>query len=224
MNKYNVDRTYSYIKGYAMAKGWSNTIKALSFARKSHQNQMRDDGQLYIIHPLVMASHAISLRFDDDAIVATALLHDILEDINGVEASMLPVDDSVIDEVVRLTFSKPKKMKDESYDDYKDRVEESKKIYYGHVARSRIALIVKLLDRVNNVSSMSDSFDKDRLIRYIDETTEYVLPLIRKAKDEYPEYNDQLFCIKYQMDSVIDTARKCIELGSKIGGISNNEL
>lgn len=39
MYKYNAEKTYSFIKGYALGKGFKNTLEALTFARKAHKGQ-----------------------------------------------------------------------------------------------------------------------------------------------------------------------------------------
>ena len=78
MYKYSMDKTYSYIKGYAMALHFDNTVKALAFARSKHDGCTRRNGEPYIIHPLTMTSHAIALGIAEDNLLATLLLHDVL--------------------------------------------------------------------------------------------------------------------------------------------------
>ena len=71
--------------------------------------------------------------------------------------------------------------------------------------------MTKLIDRCHNVSSMAGTFSKEKLVSYIDETREYVLPLLRRAKLQYPEYSDALFAIKYHMVSVVDSVDAAIQ-------------
>ena len=79
--------------------------------------------------------------------------------------------------------------------------------YYEGIAGNRIALIVKLLDRCNNISSMATSFTDKHIAEYIKETHEYIHPLMEKARDNYPEYSNQLFLIRYHMNSVLEALR-----------------
>ena len=45
------------------------------------------------------------------------------------------------------------------------------------------------------------------MAEYIKETRDHVDPLREKARDEYPEYSNQLFLIRYHMSSVLEARR-----------------
>ena len=45
------------------------------------------------------------------------------------------------------------------------------------------------------------------MLQYIRETEEYVLPLADILKNEFPEYSDISFLIKYHILSVIETIK-----------------
>lgn len=187
-------KMYTYVRGYAAGAGLSNTMKALTFARKEHEGQFRKSGEPYIIHPLTMACNAISLGIKDDSVIAAILLHDVCEDCD-VSLKELPVSDAIRNSVKLLTFEI---MKGETKEIATNR-------YYNMILEDRTATIVKLLDRCHNVSSMAGTFSEEKLKNYIEETREFVLPLIKKAKLYYPEDSDILFAIKYQILSVIDS-------------------
>ena len=51
---------------------------------------------------------------------------------------------------------------------------------------------------------MAGTFTTEKLKSYIAETREYVLPLLRRVKYEYPEEANILFVLKYHMTSVVD--------------------
>ena len=78
----NWEEIFLFLKGYAIAKEMRNTLVALSVATQLHQNQKRKGGAPYIIHPLEVASCLINLNIDDDIIVASSILHDVVEDCN----------------------------------------------------------------------------------------------------------------------------------------------
>ena len=187
-------KMYTYVRGYAAGAGLSNTMKALTFARKEHEGQFRKSGEPYIIHPLTMACNAISLGIKDDSVIAAILLHDVCEDCD-VSLKELPVSDAIRNSVKLLTFEI---MKGETKEIATNR-------YYNMILEDRTATIVKLLDRCHNVSSMAGTFSEEKLKNYIEETREFVLPLIKKAKLYYPEDSDILFAIKYHILSVIDS-------------------
>ena len=53
--------------------------RAYVYAMKAHGNQKRASGALYFSHPLEVATILAEMRLDD-ATIATALLHDTIED------------------------------------------------------------------------------------------------------------------------------------------------
>ena len=66
---------------------------------------------------------------------------------------------------------------------------------------------MKLLDRCNNISGMAAGFTEKRMAQYIQETEKYIYPMIQKTSDNFPEYANQIFLIKYHMTSVIEAIR-----------------
>lgn len=190
---YNADKMYTYIRGYASGVGMIQTLKALSFAREKHNGQKRKNGDPYIVHPLTMACNALSMGIRDDNTIATILLHDVCEDC-GVALEELPINDIVRRSVQLMTFEV---LPGETKDIAKIR-------YYNMLIQSKEAVITKFIDRCHNVSSMAGTFSVEKLKSYIKETRTYVLPLLRQAKDHYPEESDRLFMLKYHITSVVD--------------------
>ena len=190
---FNSEKMYTYIRGYASALAMQQTLRALTFAREKHKDQMRKSGDPYIVHPLTMACDALSLGIKDDNIIATILLHDVCEDCS-VSLEELPVNNEVKRGVELMTF---RVMEGETKETAKVR-------YYNMIIQSKEAAFTKLIDRCHNVSTMAGAFSKQKLKDYIDETREYVLPLLRKVKQKYPDKTDILFVLKYHMVSVVD--------------------
>ena len=145
--------------------------------------------------PLLLTCHALALGLEEDSLLSVCLLHDVCEDC-GVKPEELPFSEEVREAIGLLT-------KPENF----EKTEKEKAIYYEGMAGNRIAVIVKLLDRCNNISSMATSFTDRHMAEYIKETQEYIHPLMEKARDEYPEYSNQLFLIRYHMNSVLEALR-----------------
>ena len=187
---------YHFIKSHASSKNWNNTLMALKYAKSSHDGQTRkgDFAIPYITHPLNVACHAISLEINEDEVIATALLHDVCEDCD-IAPEELPVSDEVR-EAVRLLTRIP--MEGESREETLER-------YYSRLIKNRVATIVKLLDRCNNVSFMTFAFPDSKIREYIAETRSYVLPLLEEAQTRYPVYRNAYFLIKYHIGSVINS-------------------
>ena len=194
---FSEERMGTYISAYCDARQLYQTKKALAFAREKHEGQHRKGKEKipYIYHPLVVTCHAMALGLKEDDLLAACLLHDVCEDC-GVAPEELPVGEAAR-EAVRL-LTKPEGFR---------KTEEQERAYYDAIAGNRIAVMVKLLDRCNNVSSMAASFTDEHMAEYIAETKAYVEPLLERARKDYPEYSDQLFLIRYHMTSVLEALR-----------------
>ena len=196
---YNIDMMYAHIHDFAVSRQMEQTVHALSFARKMHSGQYRKSGEEYIIHPLTMACHAISLGMDDDTLISTILLHDVCEDC-GVSPQELPVSQEVRYDVELMTFTV---LDGETKDAAKRR-------YYDRLGENKTAAVTKLIDRCHNVSTMAGTFSKEKMKAYIEETREYVLPLLCRTLERYPDLAWVLFSIHYHITSVIDAAEQIL--------------
>ena len=198
---FQADKMYTYIRGYATGAEMEETLKALTYARQKHNGQMRKSGEPYISHPLAMSCHALSMGIVDDDIISTILLHDVCEDC-GIVIEQLPVNDNIKNAVYLMTFNVKEG----------ETKEEAKTRYYNDIIYSKEATIAKLIDRCHNVSSMSGVFSKEKIEEYVEETRKYVLPLLRKAKETYPNYANILFTLKYHITSVVDSIEAAIDV------------
>lgn len=202
---YNSEKLYTFLRGAASVSNLEQTLISLPYAREKHKNQIRDSGEPYIFHPLMMACHISSLSdkrdmHNLDILISSALLHDVCEDCN-TEVSELPVSAEVKEIVKLLTF------------DIKnvETKEVAKNRYYNEISENRDATIVKLIDRCNNISTMAGPFTKERMNKYINETYKYIYPLLETAMIKYPKDTNQLFIIKYHINSLIDFAKRCVK-------------
>ena len=195
LSGYNIDRMYAHIHEFAVSRQMEQTVQALSFARKMHSGQYRKSGEEYIIHPLTMACHALSLGMADDTLISTILLHDVCEDC-GVSPQELPVSPEVRRGVELMTFTV---LDGETQDAAKRR-------YYDRLGENKTAAVTKLIDRCHNGSTMAGTFSKEKMKAYIEETREYVLPLLCRTGERYPDLAGVLFSIRYHITSVIDAA------------------
>ena len=202
---FHEDNMYTRIKTTAQLERLENTLNALEFMRNKHSGQYRKGSRFssetvaYINHPLMMACHAHAMGIRDDAILSAILLHDVVEDTDtGLDE--LPVSDEVKEIVDLVTFRMlPGKTK-----------KESKIPYYERIRQNKKACVVKVIDRCNNVSTMAGCFSREGLINYIQETEEQIIPLINHIKNNYPEYNDLAFLVKYQIISLIESIKSML--------------
>ena len=199
---YSVDNMRRKLKQFAAEDGFEQMDRAIDFAFDAHEGQMRkpsvfsEEQVPYVFHPFVVACHAHALGIRDDAVLATALLHDVCEDC-GIAPADLPFSEEVRKAVALLT-------KPDSKDD------DATEAYYAAIAENGVAAIVKALDRCSNVSTMMASFPIEKVVSYVDETERYVMPLLDTIKKRYPEYYDATFTIKYQIYSTIESIKAAI--------------
>lgn len=137
-------------------------IKAYMFAKQKHQGQLRDGGQPYIIHPIRVARIVLENKKskNNDILVASALLHDTLEDTytsyKELEENFGEVVASLVMELTTASYV-PKL--------------EGKDVYLSHKMEnmSSYALYVKLADRLDNITDLEHTSDEKR-IRILNQT------------------------------------------------------
>lgn len=192
--QYDIEKMYTYLKGFACGAGMNETLKALSYAREKHKDQTRKNGVPYIVHPLSMACYAVALGLKEDSIIATVLLHDVAEDCN-VEIETMPFSEKVRNGVKYMTVNSlyPK----ESKISVKYR-------YYKELLNSKEALITKALDRYNNLSDMPFALSEDALGKNAAETELLLLPVLKEAKEKWADLADVLFVLRTNIRSVND--------------------
>ena len=196
-----VNKLYLYIKGFAMNGDMKNTLKALAIAKELHEGQYRKSGIPYIVHPLKVAIELIGLGYKDDVLLAAALLHDVIEDCNlpynGKEfTTEYGLDEEVLEVVQLVTKQKGLELS----------------IYFNKIKNNRKALLVKIADRVHNISTMTGTFSKEKMKEYVDETYKYILPLCKYGKNYYPEDSNAICMIKYHILSICEVIEGFLSL------------
>ncbi|MBQ9279979.1 MAG: HD domain-containing protein [Clostridia bacterium] len=200
----DVPKTYYFLKGYALGKEYPNMQKSLIIARQLHSGQFRDGGAEYIVHPLRVCDYLVALGMNDDILLSSALLHDVIEDVSFIRdnprilVSEFELSPKILDVVTILTKTKGM----------------DKDIYFDRIKKDWRALFVKLSDRVNNISTLS-SFDVGRRFKYIEETRERIIPLCSYGKLAYPQLSNKITCIKYHITSLCDTVKAITEQQEK---------
>ena len=205
------DKTYLFIKGYATALNLNYTLRALPLARKFHNGQYRKGDVIvngisyklpYVLHVLKVCSTIISLHLpleerDLDILLASALLHDSLEDCKDY----FPTGDTdlmtiygfpkEIYQIVTLV-SKRSGATEEELDEY-----------FNKIKKNRLALVIKLADRSHNVEDLY-VMKLEKLHKYVLETKNYLYPLASYGKANYPEFSNGLTILKNKIRSLTE--------------------
>ena len=183
----DIEKMFTFIRGFCSDKynPKPETMRALGYARRKHHNQIRKNGDAYIIHPLSMACFAIGLGLTDDNLIAVILLHDICED-TDTNVKDLPVNEIVRHGVKYMTIKElPGEEKTET-----------KRRYFWSLLEDKNALLCKAIDRYSNLSTMVGVFDIERIKRNIRETDELLMPVLKEAKEIYPELSNELYILR----------------------------
>lgn len=183
-----------YIQGFAQGKQYFELLKAINAAQVLHSGQTRKSGEPYIDHPMRVCSSLVALQVYDEKILSTAILHDVLEDCE-IDHKGLTLQFGISQEIVSFVNVLTKiKGADTG-------------LYYKRIFECPVATMVKIADRCHNVSTMAGVFSKDKLEKYLVETDEFVMPLVKSARRFYPEYSNQIISMKYHIESVCNAIK-----------------
>ena len=160
------------IKSYNRFLNSDSLNKAYNFALDAHQNQKRDEGVPYIIHPVAVANILTDLKLDS-ATITTGLLHDTIEDTNVTYET---VKKEFGEEVANLVdgVTKLSALEEKASDNSK--AENFRKLILATSKDIRV-LLVKLADRLHNMRTIHFMKDKEKIIRKAKETMEIYAPL-----------------------------------------------
>ncbi len=154
---------------------------------------IRKSGEDYYYHCLNTANILLENGVSNESAISTALLHDCLEDVKECTPEIIKslTSDGVFNSVKLLT-------KSTDVDYQKD---DNMLIYLDNILSDRDATMVKIADRMHNMSTLSAGFTEIKKSEKREESKKYFIPFIKKAIDKYP--SDKLF---------LDTALNFFEL------------
>ena len=195
---------YHFLETYCEKKHYENALVALPFAREVHKDQKRLGGDPYIVHPLSVAFFSIGAGLDSDNIISGSLLHDTIEDQNA-NLDLINITDEIKNIVNLLTFIKDNSNKDNAL-----------KNYYENIKTNCDAIIIKLIDRIHNLSTMNNAFSLEKMKNYILETQKYVIPLADYAKEHYQNIANKLWLLKFYLTTLVNTTNYVIDEEEKL--------
>ncbi len=168
----NNNELINKIKTYNKFLNSESLNKAYNFALDAHQNQKRDEGVPYIIHPLAVANILTELKLDS-ATITTGLLHDTIEDTNVTYDT---VKKEFGEEVANLVDGVTKISALEDKASHSSKEENFRKLILATSKDIRV-LLVKLADRLHNMRTIQFLKNKDKITRKAKETMEIYAPL-----------------------------------------------
>ena len=168
----NNNQLINEIKSYNRFLNVDKVNKAFSFALEAHQNQKRDEGVPYIIHPVAVAKILTDLKLDS-ATITTGLLHDTIEDTKVTYES---VKKEFGEEVANLVEGVTKISALENKASSDSKAENFRKLILATSKDIRV-LLVKIADRLHNMRTIDAISQIEKKERIAKETMEIYAPL-----------------------------------------------
>lgn len=180
-------------------------LKALEIAEKYHTGK-RKGGQPELSHQIAICSYLRTIHkyfIDPVAVFVVALLHDTPEDYK----ESIPEIQKELPEYapMTMTMSKVREGKGIPYP-----------VYFGEMTVCPVCSIVKLADRIANVSTMIGVFSIEKQDRYLQDLIDWFFPMLKKAKRLFPEqepaYENAKTFLHIIRDSIIKTREDTLQL------------
>jgi RelA/SpoT family (p)ppGpp synthetase len=184
--------------------------KAYDFALKAHQDQKRQSGDPYVVHPFAVASILAELKLDS-ATIATGLLHDTIEDTHETYENIkkefgLEVAD-LVNGVTKISIF-------ENQAKENSKAENFRKLILATAKDIRV-LLVKLADRLHNMRTIDAINEIEKKERIAKETMEIYAPLadrmgMNRIRDELEDLSFKVLnseareLIKKRLDEIKD--------------------
>jgi guanosine-3',5'-bis(diphosphate) 3'-pyrophosphohydrolase len=150
-------------------------LRAGRFAAEAHAQQARQNGEPYIIHPVAVAEILAGLHLDS-ATIATALLHDVVED---TPHSLAEIEQRFGAEIARLVDGVTKLSRIEVQSERTKQAENLRKLLLALSEDLRV-LLVKLADRLHNMRTLSFVPKPEKRARTARETLDIYAPLAER--------------------------------------------
>jgi GTP pyrophosphokinase len=149
-------------------------LRAYELAEKAHEGQLRQSGEAYISHPLAVATILAGLSLDDITI-ASALLHDAVED-TGLTTADLEADfgqavASIVDGVTKLERIR--------FDSKQAQQAATMRKMLVAMAKDPRVLLIKLADRLHNMRTLA-AMPEWKQKRTAQETLDIYAPLAHR--------------------------------------------
>ena len=175
----------------------SKAIKALDLVREEmcvEKGFKRDNGTDYYNHCVDVANTLISFEIKDEDVICAALLHDIIEDVEGYRR--VTIAKMFNDNVARLVMLVTKK----EGVDYKQ--PETIKQYLDTISTDMNSAAIKTADRMHNMMTLEEKTFEARYRKAM-ETKTYYLPFFKQCRYMYPRYENLFYAARAEIEPLI---------------------
>ena len=173
-------------------------LETMEYAASFHTGLRKDGVTPEFAHQISIACHIRNLESHlilPEETIATVFLHDVMEDFDIPKQELARRFGQVVSEAsysVTKVYLGVKRSTEEVFDD---------------CSRNAIGSVVKGGDRGHNHRSMVGVFSLSKQIEYLSETEEYILPMLKKARRNFPAQEPVYNMLKYALSGEVDLIR-----------------
>lgn len=181
-------------------------LAMMEFAERYHSGTRKDGITHEFSHQLGIALYVMTLPdlVYREETIATVFGHDLKEDFGIPDSELMAVFRSVefASRVVEAIDCVSKKYRDEERDE---------DVLFERMAKNIIASIVKGADRMHNIQTMVGVFTAEKQRSYIAYAKEKILPMLKKARRNFPHQVRAYENIKFVLLSQIELIEAALD-------------
>ena len=184
----SVDELIAKIRKYHPDDDMELVRKAYAFAEHAHANQKRKSGDPYFCHPCAVAVILSDLLLDATTIAA-GLLHDCVEDVDGVTTQVIG---EQFGQEIELLVDGVTKLSQLNFSSREEAQAETLRKMFLAMAKDIRVVLIKLADRLHNMRTLK--FQKP----------ERQIPIARETLDIYAPLAHRLgvYTIKWELEDL----------------------
>lgn len=180
------------IRYWLLGRGYYKAVEAMDFAEAYHTGS-RKDGEHEFSHQVRIANYMrcfdTLMEFPEETFCAI-FLHDVPEDyevtFEEIEKRFGPIVGKAVYKLSKV----------------RDGIKISNDKYYSEMVEtnessSQVTSLAKAGDRIDNLMTMLGGFSAEKQISYIEETLEFVVPMVKRAKRMFPKQEGIFENMKY---------------------------
>ena len=177
--------------------------RAITYAEQVHCNKRRD-GNPEFSHQLEMLSLALSLHsslLNPYGVYMAIILHDTIEDYPEYQQELsLMFPDTVKYSRNLSKFTDTESDGDKTYYEY-----------FAQLSKCEVCSVVKIIDRIHNLSTAVGVFSTEKLSEYCDEVDNYFVDMMRSAKNEFNQ-REVYEVLKFMLQTEVRTIRAFLSI------------
>lgn len=192
----------AFLKGAKMF----DALRTLNLVEDTYGSDLRKDGKtLSVTHPVQIALSVLMLPLNEvykENAIVLSLLHDMVEDYNlSLHVMNELYGTGNASKYYEYTCQLSKVVGNEKKDN----------VTYFAGLTHYLTVLVKGLDRLNNLNSMVGCFTVAKMTEQVEETKAFVLPMLKTGERKYPEVELALYAIRHQMIQVLNLLQEIIK-------------